>query len=158
MPEIKSARQISEERAALQGSVKNSFKDAGIGAVRPLDMNNISEGEVVTIPVDYKIYEMPIAGSTNKAVKIVTVEGKDLWVGCLTRGAMPAEEGSTYVKPSGTVVEAVQKYGSLDDAFKDELAGKKIKFTKKTPVVTVDRWSANGGTRTTNVWTIDFVA
>lgn len=158
MSEIKSARQISEERAALQGSVKTSFKEAGVGAVRSLEMNNINEGETVTIPVDYKIYEMPIAGSTNKAVKIITEEGKDLFIGCLTRGAMPAEEGKPYVRPSGTVVEAVQKYGSLDDAFKNELAGKKIKFTKKTPVVTVDRWSAEGGTRTTNVWTIDFVA
>ena len=112
----KNARQISEERAAAQGEVFNSFKDAGVGAVRSLELNNI--------------FLMPISGTTNKAAKVITEEGKDFWIGCLTRGARPAD-GSDFVRPTGTVVDAVQKHATMDEAFKEELAGKKIKFETK---------------------------
>ena len=147
----KNARQISEERAAAQGEVFNSFKDAGVGAVRSLELNNINEGETVTIPKDFKIFLMPISGPTNKAAKVITEEGKDFWIGCLTRGARPAD-GSDFVRPTGTVVDAVQKHATMDEAFKEELAGKKIKFEKKTVVVA----EFNGETRNVNVWTLNF--
>lgn len=94
----KNARQISEERAAAQGEVFNSFKDAGVGAVRSLELNNINEGETVTIPKDFKIFLMPISGTTNKAAKVITEEGKDFWIGCLTRGARPADGSDLYVQ------------------------------------------------------------
>lgn len=153
MAELVNARSRAEERAALQGTVAESFKAIGQGAVRSLELNNINEGETVTIPKDYKIFQVPIAGSTNKATKIITEEGKDFWIGVLTRGAQPAD-GSTYVRPSGTVVDKVQEYGNLDKAFKEALAGHKIKFTKKTAVV------ANAfdgeGTQVRNVWQLDF--
>jgi hypothetical protein len=132
-----------------------SFKEAGVGAVRSLEMNNINEGETVTIPTDFKIIKVPIAGSTNKAVQVITEEGKAFWVGSLTRGAMPAD-GSAYVRPKGTVVEAAQKYGNMDEFWEKEMKGKKIKFTKKEKVV------ANAfdgeGTREVNVWTLDFAS
>ena len=69
----KNARQISEERAAAQGEVFNSFKDAGVGAVRSLELNNINEGETVKIPKDFKISLMPISGTTNQAAKSILV-------------------------------------------------------------------------------------
>ena len=155
MAEVKSARAIAEERAIAQGELANSFKEAGVGAVRSLEMNNINEGETVTIPSDFKIIKVPIAGSTNKAVQVITEEGKAFWVGCITRGAMPAD-GSAYVRPKGTVVETAQKYGNMDEFWEKEMKGKKIKFTKKEKVV------ANAfdgeGTREVNVWTLDFVS
>ena len=155
MADIKSARVIAEERAIAQGELATSFKEAGVGAVRSLEMNNINEGETVTIPTDFKIIKVPIAGSTNKAVQVITEEGKAFWVGCLTRGAMPAD-GSPYVRPKGTVVEAAQKYGNMDEFWEKEMKGKKIKFTKKEKVV------ANAfdgeGTRDVNVWTLDFAS
>ncbi len=155
MATISKSRSLSEERSAQAGEIKASFKEAGVGAVRSLELNNIAEGEVVTIPKDYKIFQMSIAGSTNKAVKIVTEEGKDLWIGVFTRGAAPVD-GSDYVRPSGTVVEAAQNYASMDEFFQKELAGKKIKFTKKTVVIAT---SFDGeGTRNVNVWQIDFAA
>lgn len=149
----RSKRVLAEERSANAGTVMDSFKAAGAGAVRSLELNNIEEGEIVTIPKDYKVYQMPISGSTNKAVKTITEEGKDLWIGCFTRGARPAS-GGEYVRPSGSVVEAAQKHASMDEFFKEELAGKKIKFTKKTVVVA----EYQGETRNVNVWTIDFAA
>ena len=79
MPDIKSARVIAEERAIAQGELANSFKEAGVGAVRSLEMNNINEGETVPIPTDFKIIKVPIAGSTNKAVQVITEEGKAFW-------------------------------------------------------------------------------
>lgn len=155
MADIKSARVIAEERAIAQGELAASFKEAGVGAVRSLEMNNINEGETVTIPTDFKIIKVPIAGSTNKAVQVITEEGKAFWVGCLTRGAMPAA-GGDYVRPKGTVVEAAQKYGNMDEFWEKEMKGKKIKFTKKEKVI------ANAfdgeGTREVNVWTLDFVS
>lgn len=151
----KTPRQIAEERSIALGEVKSTFKDAGVGAVRSLEMNNIAEGETVTIPMDYKIIQVPISGSTNKAVQVITEEGKAFWVGCLTRGAMPAD-GSTYVRPSGTVVEACQKYGNMDEFWQNEMRGKKIKFTKKTKVIA--NAFEGDGTREVNVWTLDFVA
>ena len=157
MSEIKTPRQLAEERSALAGKRVASFKEAGIASVRSLDLNTVTEGEVVAIPTDFKIFEQPIAGSTNKAVKVISEEGKDVFMGVFTRGAMPAD-GSAYVRPSGTVVEAIQKYASMDEAFRAEVAGKKICFTKKTVVTTKDRFSANGGLRDVNVWQIDFAA
>lgn len=151
----KTPRQIAEERSIAQGEVKATFQDAGVGAVRSLEMNNIAEGETVTIPMDYKIIQVPIAGSTNKAVQVITEEGKAFWVGCLTRGAMPAD-GSAYVRPKGTVVEACQKYGNMDEFWQNEMRGKKIKFTKKTKVIA--NAFEGDGTREVNVWTLDFVA
>lgn len=148
------ARTLAEERAVLMckdGAAAASFKAAGIGAVRPLELNNINEGETVTIPRDYKIYPMPMNGTTSCAIKVITEEGKDFWVGCLTRGAKPAN-GGEYVRPSGTVVAAVQKHTSMDEAFEQELAGKKIKFTKKTVVAS----EFNGEARNVNVWQLDF--
>lgn len=149
-----SARSIAEERAGLEGKVINSFKSVGRGAVRSLELNNISEGETVTIPLDYKIFQVPIAGSTNFGYKVITEEGKDLWVGVFTRGAAPAD-GSAYVRPSGTVVEAIQRYADMDKAFKECLAGKSITYTKKTPVV-AKAFDNNEDTRTVSVWQIDF--
>ena len=69
----------------------------------------------------------------------------------MTRGARPAD-GSDFVRPTGTVVDAVQKHATMDEAFKEELAGKKIKFEKKTVVVA----EFNGETRNVNVWTLNF--
>ena len=153
MPNVKSARVIAEERAIAQGELAASFKEAGVGAVRSLEMNNINEGETVTIPTDFKIIKVPIAGSTNKAVQVITEEGKAFWVGSLTRGAMPAD-GSAYVRPKGTVVDKCQEYGNMDEFWDKEMRGKKIKFTKKEKIV------ANAfdgeGTREVNVWTLDF--
>lgn len=153
MADKKTARQIAEERAIASGELVNSFAEAGMGAVRSLEMNNIVEGETVTIPQDYKIIKVPIAGSTNKATQVITEEGKAFWPSCLTRGAMPAA-GGDYVRPKGDVVERCQTYGKMDDFFKNELAGKKIKFEKKEVVVAN---AFNGeGTREVNVWTIKF--
>jgi hypothetical protein len=154
MADIKSARVIAEERAIAQGELAASFKEAGVGAVRSLEMNNITVGETVTIPVDYKIIKVPIAGSTNKAVQVITEEGKAFWVGCLTRGAMPAD-GSAYVRPKGTVVEKAQEYGNMDDFWDKEMRGKKIKFEKKE-VVVANAFDGEG-TREVNVWTLNFV-
>lgn len=155
MAEKKTARMIAEERAIAGGEVCKSFKDAGVGAVRALELNNIAEGETVTIPQDYKVIRVPIAGSTNKAVQVITEEGKTFWVGCITRGASPAD-GSPYVRPKGTVVETAQKYGSMDEFWEKEMRGKKVKFTKKE-VVVANAFTGEG-TREVNVWTLDFVA
>lgn len=154
MADIKSARVIAEERAIAQGELAASFKEAGVGAVRSLEMNNITVGETVTIPVDYKIIKVPITGSTNKAVQVITEEGKAFWVGCLTRGAMPAD-GSAYVRPKGTVVEKAQEYGNMDDFWDKEMRGKKIKFEKKE-VIVANAFDGEG-TREVNVWTLNFV-
>lgn len=153
MADVKTARQIAEERAIASGELVNSFAAAGMGAVRSLEMNNIVEGETVTIPQDYKIIKVPIAGSTNKATQVITEEGKAFWPSCLTRGAMPAA-GGDYVRPKGDVVEKCQTYGKMDEFFKNELAGKKIKFAKKE-VVVANAFTGEG-TREVNVWTINF--
>lgn len=154
MADVKSPRAIAEERAIANGEVFNSFKEAGMGAVRSLEMNNISEGETVTIPQDYKVIKVPIAGSTNKAVQIITEEGKAFWPSALTRGAMPAA-GGDYVRPKGSVVDKCQTYGSMDEFFDKEMRGQKVKFTKKE-VVVANAFGGAEGTREVNVWTIDF--
>lgn len=145
-------RQRAEQRLEIGGKKFDSFKDAGAGAVRALELNNIAEGEIVTIPVDYKVFKQPITSSTNLATVTITEEGKIFYIGALTRSAQPASGGDR-VFPSGTVVKKCQEYGSMDEFFKKELAGKKIKFTKKTPVIVM----FNGEYCKFNVWQIDFV-
>lgn len=155
MATVKSPRELAEDRSSQAGTIVESFKAAGAGAVRSLELNNINEGEIVTIPIDYRIFQMSIPGTTNKAIKVVSEEGKDIWIGVFTRGARPLD-GGDFVRPTGTVVEAAQKYASMDEFFKEELAGKKIKYTKKTTVIAA---AFDGeGTRNASVWQIDFVA
>lgn len=146
-------RQKAEQRASAAGTECKNFKESGAGAVRPLDLNNINEGETVTIPTDYKVYKVPFPGSTTPAVKVITEEGKDFFIGALTRSAVPAT-GEDRIFPTGTVVEKCQEYGSMDEFFKNELAGKKITFTKKTVVVT--KVYNSDEVRNVNVWQIDF--
>ena len=150
----KSPRALAEERSKLQGSQHTTFADAGAGAVRSLELNNIMEGETVTIPSDYKVYKTPITGSTFSAVKVITEEGKDFFIGSLTRSAQPVD-GSPRVMPTGTVVEKLTSYASMDEFFKNEMAGKKIKFTKKT-VVKAQAFDDPNKTRDVNVWQLDF--
>ena len=140
----------AEERLRLSGTEFESFKEAGVGAVRTLELNNINEGEIVTIPTNYKVYLQPVAVTTAKAPVTVTEEGKLFYIGALTRSAQPAAGGDR-VFPTGTVVEKCQEFGSMDTFFKEALAGKKIKFTKNTPIVT------EYNERPVNVWQIDFV-
>lgn len=150
----KSPRVLNEERTVAAGAKKcATFAAANAGAIRSIELNNIAEGEIVTIPVDYQVFQQPIPGSTYTAAKVVTEEGKDFFVGCLTRGAQPVA-GGEYVRPKGTVVEAAQKYASMDEFFKAEMAGKKIKFTKKEVVVA--QGFVADTTRNVNVWTLDF--
>lgn len=155
MAKMSEARKLAESRAAAMFEPVKSFKDAGVAAVRSLELNAIMEGDIVTIPEDYKIFPHAIPGSDRRAYKVITEEGKDFFIGCLTRGAKPAD-GGEYVRPSGSVVDTCQKYGNLDDFFQKEMAGKKVKFTKKT-VVIADAFSGEG-TSPVNVWTLDFVA
>lgn len=154
MATAKTARELAEERAARAGKKVDSFSKAGKAAIRNIDLQVIDEGMEVVIPSNYKVFEQEIRG--NKAVFVVTEEGYSFYPSVLTRGARPAD-GSPYVKPSGTVVDKCQEYADMDDFFKKELAGKKIKFTKKTPVEAPAFGDAEGTVKI-NVWTIDFVA
>lgn len=155
MAKKKSQREIAEERAAAQGEMVNSFQEAGMNAIRSLDMNYLVEGKEYEVPTDYKIAKLPITGSTTMYCVVILTDGTYFPIGCLTRGAKPAD-GSDYVRPSGTVVEKAQEYGSMDEFWKNEMAGKKFKATKKTPVI-AEAFSGEG-TQTINVWTLDFVA
>jgi hypothetical protein len=141
------------ERARISLEHKASFAEAGMGSVRPLDLMTITEGTTVTLPTKLELFKQPIAGTNNHCWKMITNEGYDFYPSCLTRGATPIN-GGPRVKPSGTAVEAVQKYSSMDDAYTTELAGKKITFTSATTVVTK---GYNGEpTREVKVWQIDF--
>lgn len=141
------------ERDRIQLEHKTSFQEAGMGSVRPLDLMTIVEGTTVTLPKNLELFKQPIAGTTNHCWKMITDEGYDFYPSCLTRGANPID-GSARVKPTGSVVDAVQKYASMDDAYATELAGKKITFTKATDVVCA---GYNGEpTRNVKVWQIDF--
>lgn len=155
MAKKKSQREIAEERAAAQGEVVNSFKDAGMNAIRSLDMNYLVEGKEYEVPTDYKIVKLPITGSTTQYCVVILEDGTYFPIGCLTRGAKPAD-GSDYVRPSGTVVAKCQEYATMDEFWQNEMAGKKFKATKKT-VVTAEAFDGEG-TREVNVWTLDFVA
>lgn len=147
-----SARELAEERAEKSGKKIESFESVGKDAVRSLDLQTIGEGVTVKIPEDYNIFEQDIRG--NKAYYIVTEEGLNFYPSVLTRGAMPLD-GSEYVRPSGTVVEKCQEYASMDQFLKECLAGKKIKFTKKTPVTRAS-FTGDASTVTVNVWQVDF--
>lgn len=149
------AYELACERAANRAAkVHNSFKDAGKNSIPSLEMNAITEGTTVTIPEGWKVYEDVIRGSAYTACKVVTAEGLDFYPSCLTRGAKPVD-GSEYVRPSGSVVELAQKYGDMDKFFNEQLVGKPITFTKKTPVI-AKAYDNPENTQTINVWQIDF--
>lgn len=157
MASTMSQRELAESRAIASGKVMSSWKDAGKGAIRSLDLNVIMEGDVLTVPENYKVFtEKRMIGNTEATlVYTITEEGKQLFPSVFTRGVMPAD-GSEYVRPSGSVVDKCQEYGSMDDFFKKELAGKKIKFTKRTRIL--GRGFNGGEPSEQTAWQIDFAA
>ena len=147
--EAKTPYQLATERAALEGS-KTTF-EAENTSVRSLVLNTIPLEEPFVIPNDYQLFKVPIRGTDNEALKVITEEGYDFWVSCLTRGAKDANTGE-YIPASGTVVDVVQKFAKMSEAF-EEIKGKPMQFTKKTEVDAV----YNGEPRKVNVYQIDFV-
>lgn len=147
--EVKTPYQLATERAALEGS-KTTF-EAENTSVRSLVLNTIPLEEPFVIPVDYQLFKVPIRGTNNEALKVITEEGYDFWVSCLTRGAKDANTGE-YIPASGTVVDVVQQFSKMSEAF-EEIKGKPMKFSQKTEVDAV----YNGEPRKVNVYKIDFV-
>lgn len=147
--EVKTPYQLATERAALEGS-RTTF-EAENTSVRSLVLNTIPLEEPFVIPNDYQLFKIPMRGTDKKALKVITEEGYDFWVSCLTRGAKDANTGE-YIPASGTVVDVVQKFSKMSEAF-EEIKGKPIQFTKKTEVDVV----YNGEPSKVNVFQIDFV-
>lgn len=155
--EMSPERRLAEERAAANAESFTTFKACGKGGIPPTELDVINPGDILTIPEDFHIYQEPVRGTTNKMVYVVSEEGKRLFPSILTRGAKPAD-GGDYVRPSGTVVEAIKAYGDMDKFFAEKMKGKKIKFESMQEVIAEDRFNPNGGTRTVKVWKINFVA
>lgn len=146
------AYEMAEARSKASGRKSAStLASLGLNEVRSLELNNIEEGETVSFADSIVFHEVTFG--TQKTAMVNTLEGKQFYIGCLTRGATPLD-GSPRVKPSGTVVEECQKYSELDKFFTEKLAGNSITFTKKTPVIA--RGYNGEETRTVNVWQIDF--
>lgn len=153
--EAKTPYQLAVERAGIEGKCV-TFRGENVG-VRSLSLQTIPMNEPFVIPEDYKVFKMEIRANVAEgakvptALKVITEEGYDFWVSCLTRGAKDANTGE-YIPASGTVVEEVQQYASMEEAF-DAIAGRPMWFTNKHEVDSV----FNGQPRTVNVYQIDFV-
>lgn len=155
MSEVKSNRQIAEERADANGSSFDSFKDAGAASVRSLVPEFIPVGTTFTIPTDYKVRKEVIRGTTNSYVYVITEEGLKFPISMLTRGAMPID-GGEYVPPTGTVIEDVKNYGDMDKLFKECLAGNKITYASATEVIA--KGFGDDETRTVKVPELNYAA
>ena len=146
--EAKTPRQLAEERAAAAGKQVSSCAAAHKNSVRNIDLVTIGEDTVVTVPEDFKLFEMPITGSTQTYLVFIDTTGIQVPLGPLTRGAKPLD-GSEYKKPSGGVVMECQKYSTYDE-FLAANKGAHWLFKKVNPYEVMGR----GEPYTAKVWTI----
>lgn len=135
------------------------------GEMRDAEIVTFKEGDVFTIPAQFDILGVKLAGSEDPVPFIlVETDGKDgkgfvkrffpstFWKSrtVYTKDKVPTEK---HVSVSGTVVDFVHQYTTVEDAM-NALKGKKLKISKMTSVVTL---SFRGNLVNTNIPVIDFV-
>ena len=135
------------------------------GEMRDAEIVTFKEGDVFTIPEQFDILGVKLAGSEDPVPFIlVETDGKDgkgfakrffpstFWKSrtVYTKDKVPTEK---HVSVSGTVVDFVHQYTTVEDAM-NALKGKKLKISKMTSVVTL---SFRGNLVNTNIPVIDFV-
>lgn len=113
-------------------------------------MNDYSDcfsvGTIITIPKDYELFVFDFDGS-GCSVYTITEEGYRFSLSLLV-GRYLTDDGR--VRPSGTAAKKAQEADDLDEFFKKELAGKKLKLVDYELVKIFDCFLVR-------VWTIDFV-
>ena len=140
---------IAVENARKEGeSTTFSSENA---TVRPLEFNTIPMNTPFTIPEDYQVFKVPIRGTNSTALKVITEEGWDFWVSCITRAAKSVSLGK-FIRPEGQVSKDSQNYVSLEEFFNEMLAGQKLIFTNKEKVDAMIK----GEPCTINVFTIEY--
>jgi hypothetical protein len=139
-------------------AIYSSFAKSGkrLSVVNDGEMTGVAEGDIVTIPTDYEVYEMPVNNSIVTAVKLITKEGKDFYPNCLTRGARPVDTAKEYVPASGSAHDAIVQFTFLD-AFLQAVAavGLGIRMTSKE-VITA-QFRGQDETTDVNVWKTDLM-
>lgn len=135
------------------------------GEMRDAEIITFKEGDVFTIPQEFEIFGIKLAGSEDPVPFIlVETNGKDgngfakrffpstFWKSrtVYTKDKIPTEK---HVSVSGTAVDFVHKYTTVEEAM-NALKGKKLKISKMTNVVTL---SFRGNLVNTNIPVIDFV-
>lgn len=156
----------------LVEAVKKAKKETNVvslksflGEMRDAEIVTFKEGDVFTIPAQFDILGVKLAGSSDPVPFIlVETDGKDgkgfakrffpstFWKSrtVYTKDKVPTEK---HVSVSGTVVDFVHQYTTVEDAM-NALKGKKLKISKMTSVVTL---SFRGNLVNTNIPVIDFV-
>lgn len=157
--------EISRVKAAGATKIGSSFKKSA--QVRNIE-STLRKDDVFIIPENPEVWELPIRGSSNKAefMFVITEEGdaKRLFPSMLQKSVRryevtepgdPLIPTNDFVRTKGTVAKEVQKYGDINDFFKDN-KGKKVKITD---VEYVPTQSFNDKTLLTDspVMTFDFV-
>ena len=135
------------------------------GEMRDAEIVTFKEGDVFTIPEQFDILGVKLAGSEDPVPFIlVETDGKDgkgfakrffpstFWRSrtVYTKDKVPTEK---HVSVSGTAVDFVHQYTTVEDAM-NALKGKKLKIAKMTSVVTL---SFRGNLVNTNIPVIDLV-
>ena len=135
------------------------------GEMRDAEIVTFKEGDVFTIPEQFDILGVKLAGSEDPVPFIlVETDGKDgkgfakrffpstFWKSrtVYTKDKIPTEK---HVSVSGTAVDFVHQYTTVEDAM-NALKGKKLKISKMTSVVTL---SFRGNLVNTNIPVIDLV-
>lgn len=144
------------QRLQNEGKVMDSLEGTAHGAVRALDINPLEVGKKYKVPANPKFVVLTVRGTTREYVVVPMEDGTRFPLGALTRSAKPAD-GSDRVKPSGTVVEACQEYGSMTKFWKERMAGKEIVVEEMKPVI-VPAFDGGTGTDTVKVCKINFAS
>lgn len=135
------------------------------GEMRDAEIVTFKEGDVFTIPEQFDILGIKLAGSEDPVPFIlVETDGKDgkgfakrffpstFWKSrtVYTKDKIPTDK---HVSVSGTAVDFVHQYTTVEEAM-NALKGKKLKISKMESVVTL---SFRGNLVNTNIPVIDLV-
>lgn len=156
----------------LVEAVKKAKKETNVvslksfpGEMRDAEIVTFKEGDVFTIPEQFDILGVKLAGSEDPIPFIlVETDGKDgkgfakrffpstFWKSrtVYTKDKVPTDK---HVSVSGTAVDFVHNYTTVEEAM-NALKGKKLKISKMTSVVTL---SFRGNLVNTNIPVIDLV-
>lgn len=141
------------------------FLESFPGEMRDAEIVTFKEGDVFTIPEQFDILGIKLAGSEDPVPFIfVETDGKDgkgfakrffpstFWKSrtVYTKDKVPTDK---HVSVSGTAVDFVHNYTTVEEAM-NALKGKKLKISKMTSVVTL---SFRGNLVNTNIPVIDLV-
>lgn len=141
-PTIITMGQLAVEKKRAE-ACKDKKVDGFSGAIRSLEVLNLEEGDVLTFPLEYEVYEQKFGDNVAQYIFCQigdTDNVKPFYPSTFTKSRQIYDEDleptGKRVHTKGTAAELFRQFGSVQEGM-DALKGKKVKVTKIEKVRTL---------------------